>query len=93
MAHLEDGKLIVLGEKYIEKPQRQTKSLMPTMVSIAALAAQLDFLYPGYKKPRQRPEVNIIEEYELVQQKKSRLSKNDRDWVESQFHKHFIKVE
>lgn len=42
---------------------------------------------------RKRPNVNIITEFALIQQKKSNLSKNDRDWVEWQFHRQYTKIE
>lgn len=37
----------------------------------------------GYK--RQRPPVNIIEEFKLIQEKKSTLCRSDRDWVIKMF--------
>lgn len=98
MAHIEENKLIVLGEKYIAKPKSQSKSqsksILPKLIQMAAgLASIYPIHNPYYNKPRKRPAVNLIEEYELIQQKKSKLSKSDRDWVEDQFHKNFIKVE
>lgn len=46
----------------------------------------------GRKKSRQRPDVNIVEEYRLIQNKKSRLSKSERDWVVYEFESTFTKV-
>lgn len=94
MAHIEDNKLIVLGEKYIAKPKRESKSyIRPFIHMAAAFASMYSINNPYYKKPRERPNINLIEEYELIQQKKSKLSRSDRDWVEYQFHRNFIKVE
>lgn len=41
------------------------------------------------KKQSEPPRVNIVEEYKLIQAKKSRLSRNDRDWVVRQFNREF----
>lgn len=39
---------------------------------------------------RKRPKVDILSEYILVLQKKSKLSKSDRDWVEHQFNRLYV---
>jgi hypothetical protein len=36
--------------------------------------------------------VNIIEEFKLIQLKKSKLSRADRDFIERKFNNHFKKV-
>ena len=41
-----------------------------------------DYVEP---KIRKRPSVDIKSEYELIQQKKSTLSRSDREWVIEQF--------
>jgi hypothetical protein len=48
--------------------------------------------YGGVKKQREMPHVNIIEEYGLIQQKKSNLSRSQRDWVVHTFERNFIVV-
>lgn len=42
---------------------------------------------------RERPKVNIIDEFKLIQEKKSKLSRNDREWVVFQFNRNFELVE
>jgi len=39
---------------------------------------------------RKRPEVDLEKEFELIGQKKSTLSRSDRDWVVEQFNKIYI---
>lgn len=39
------------------------------------------------------PKVDIVEEYKLIQQKKSNLSRRERNWVEYQFERNFKRVE
>ena len=48
--------------------------------------------YGGVKKHKERPDVNIIEEYGLIQQKKSNLTRSQREWVISVFEQNFIIV-
>ncbi len=40
-------------------------------------------------KHKDRPNVDIRSEFELIQQKKSKLSSNNRDWVCRQFLKRY----
>jgi hypothetical protein len=46
----------------------------------------------GDKKARTRPVVNLEEEFALIQAKKSKLSRGDRDWVVATFHKQWKQV-
>lgn len=41
---------------------------------------------------RKIPNVDIVTEYGLIQLKKSKLSRNDRDWVEWQFKCNFTEI-
>lgn len=36
---------------------------------------------------RKRPNINIVEEYKLIQLKQSKLCRSDRDWVEKEYNK------
>lgn len=42
---------------------------------------------------RERPDINLEAEFELIDNKQSKLSRNDRDWVISTFNKKYIKIE
>ena len=70
------------GKKYqrIEKkPMSKSVSKMLMMVSMFAGISGLS----GYTK--KRPTVILEQEYGLIEKKKSKLSRNDRDWVIYQF--------
>lgn len=44
-------------------------------------------------RQRERPAVDIIQEYGRIQRKESKLSRNDRDWVVSVFESNYQKVQ
>lgn len=75
------------GIKYreIEKPK------------VSVRIAQIMTMYKmiggyGVSTEPQRPDVNIFSEYKLIQQKKSNLSRSQRDWVVSQFHSRYKEI-
>lgn len=45
------------------------------------------------KERRISKDIDIIEEFKLIQSKKSKLSRYERDWVVKQFNKSFVKLE
>lgn len=71
-----------------EQPKRSRKAEMAlaTLIAIGGMYA----LSGGYERPN--PDVNIVEEFKLIQAKKSNLSKRDRDWVINQFNHLFKKI-
>lgn len=44
------------------------------------------------KKQRETPKVNIVEEFKLIQEKKSKLPRKDREWVVFQFNRYYEMV-
>jgi GTPase SAR1 family protein len=76
------------GIKYreIEKPRVSGR-----MAQIMLMAQMMG---SGASEPRepQRPEVDIVSEFKLIQQKKSNLSRSNRDWVVSQFHSRYEEI-
>ena len=60
-----------------------------TMTTMLMMAAAFGSLDPYAKKPKQTPQVDIVKEYGLIQQKKSNLSRSQREWVVWQFEKNF----
>lgn len=90
------------GVKYRSKEATEGKSkrlpMSKTMMSLMVMAgmAQSFGMYGEVgtkeKKEKETPDVNIIKEYGLIQQKKSRLSKSQRDWVVWQFEKNFERI-
>lgn len=83
MAQIEIG-----GELYEQRPQSSSRNLNRGMVTVLAMAS----MFGGLPYGRPAPQVNLIEEYTLILQKKSKLSKRDRDWVVNQFNRTFKKV-
>ena len=66
----------------------EPKAISPNVERSISLAAKTY----GRQYERNRPNVDIVEEFKLVQDKKSKLGRSDRDWVENTFHKMFKKV-
>ena len=60
---------------------------------MAAMAEMLIGVSMGSSYQRKRPMVNIPDEYELIQNKQSKLCRADRDWVERMFNSNYTKVE
>jgi len=84
--------IIISGERYIEK-QKWNKPLSPTVTKVLMMAMAVggSSIF-GSKNGPERPDVDIISEFKLIQEKKSNLSRTQRDWVEMQFHKNFVKL-
>ena len=82
------------GKFYQEKSKNQaTKAVSQKTLGLIALAQTMhNMSFGGSNYSRQRPSVNLIEEFRLIQQKKSKLSRSDRDWVERMFHKNYKEV-
>ena len=77
-----------------EPKQKQSSYASRRMLAMAAIAATCD-PYGGYGSTysRPRPVVDIVKEYELIQNKQSKLSKSDRDWVVRVFEANYTKIE
>lgn len=73
----------VNGIKYTQKEQPK-KRLNPMIMGM--IYGGLNFIN------KERPKVDIVKEYGLIQEKKSNLSRSNRDWVVSQFEKNFTKL-
>lgn len=73
--------LEINGVKYREKEKQKpmSKALMSLMV-MSGIAS------------KENPKVDIVKEYGLIQHKRSRLSRSQRDWVVWQFEKNFERV-
>lgn len=75
------------GITYRQKVQQKSKPMSKTLSTILVMAGMYGGL--GYEKKTDTPNVDIVKEYELIQLKKSQLSKSQRDWVVIQFKKNF----
>lgn len=82
----------IKGKTYRSKEQPE-KKMSHGMAKILMMATMFGGMsgYGGKSEP-ERPKVDIVKEYELILDKKSKLSKSQRDWVEWQFNKNFIEV-
>lgn len=87
--------VIIDGVKYVRREQERPRSrsgsrMLTTMMAMATMMGG-DIGMSSSKK--ERPTVNLPEEYALIQAKKSHLSKSDRDWVVRQFEKNYKKLD
>ena len=74
------------GLKYRQKETKKTSKNFVKLVSMAQI-------FGGLKLPNSNIEgVNIVEEFKLIQEKKSKLSRKDREWVVFQFNRHYEMV-
>ncbi len=79
------------GEKYVRRHQEKKRhsSRLNTIMIMAAMFGG----GPGFGTyDRKRPTVDLVKEFELIQQKKSNLSRSDRHWVEYQFKLNYTKI-
>lgn len=80
------------GITYQQKEQPKRKPMSKTLMSLMLMAEMSYGMYGGGNKHKETPKVNIVKEYGLIQQKKSNLSKSERDWVVWQFERNFERV-
>lgn len=81
------------GVRYRQKEQKQ-RNIAPGLSRMMMIATMFMPLNDPYaKKQKERPEVDIIAEYKLIQNKESELSRANREWVVRQFEKNFIKID
>lgn len=82
------------GLFYERKPQKERKvSMMETTALVMAMAFGGVGLPIGGRSQNNISHINIVEEFKLIQLKKSKLSKSQRDSVVHQFYRHFSLVE
>ena len=80
------------GEIYVPREHKSPK-VSPRVASILMMGMMMGGGLPGLGgSGPERPDVDIVEEYKLILQKKSFLSASDRRWVEYRFHDKFKKV-
>jgi len=84
----------VNGIHYREKENKEPRNprMSGRMAQIYAMAMLIGGdMGMGHKEP-ERPNVDIVKEYGLIQLKKSGLSKSQRDWVVWVFEKNFERI-
>lgn len=70
------------------------KTIGKTMASILTMASAFEYVSP-YSTPKnseKQLDIDIIKEYGLIQQKKSNLTRSQRDWVVYRFNKLYTKI-
>lgn len=90
--------LVYIGEDVYEPRQRQTlssKSLDMILGMSAMMGVDMNMdkhinKALGFKRPDVK--VNIVEEFRLIKQKKSNLTRSEREWVQSQFYQEYKKI-
>ena len=83
---------IEINGKYYQQKPSSTTQMSGKLQAMLLMSMAMTTMVGGGGYGRKRPQVDIIEEYKLIQQKKSKLSKSDRDWVKYQFRKNFREV-
>lgn len=82
---------IEINRETYQKIDREykTRSRSP-MLAVATL--MMGGMYGVGSYSRQRPNVDIVEEYKLIQEKKSKLNRSDREWVVATFNYNYKKI-
>lgn len=78
------------GETY-QKIDRDSKA-SPRSRMLAMATLMMGGMYGDNSYERKRPNVDIVEEYKLIQEKKSKLCRSDRDWVVRTFNYNYKKI-
>lgn len=77
------------GVKYQRKEQPKRKPLSKTVTAALMMAVTFGGYGSGLRKNKEVPSVDLIKEFGLIQQKKSNLSRSEREWVIWQFNKYW----
>jgi hypothetical protein len=73
----------------------KTKRILATMMLMSGITGMYDFGYQGKTSPIKNSENSInfmIDEFSLIENKKSQLSRKHRDSVKATFHRQFYEV-
>lgn len=86
-----DDSVIEINEiKYRRREQKPLSRGASKMMMMAMAIGGVSYGGSNYKRPR--PNVDLVEEYKLILQKKSQLGRSDRDWVVNQFNYLYEKI-
>ena len=87
--------LEINGLKYRQKQQNSQQTSRQSRMSTMLMGMAMMFGAQGSvgtSRQRETPKVNIVEEFKLIQEKKSKLSRKNREWVVFQFNRHYEMV-
>jgi len=86
----------IKGIKYEEIPQHQPMRMSKTAMELIAMASMFYTPYMGYgngnSQPKEKLKIDIVKEFELIQDKKSNLSRSEREWVVKIFNQKYRQV-
>ncbi len=77
------------GKQYEERPKKASPKMSNWMAATILLAGGMSGVF---KENKEFSNIDIVKEFGLIQQKKSNLTKQKRDWVIYQFNKKFIEL-
>jgi hypothetical protein len=82
------------GTKYSKQNAQKSRRLPPMLMGMMMMVEMAYAPNIEERKTRKenQPKINIIEEYGLIQQKNSKLSRSQREWVTKTFERNFIVV-
>jgi hypothetical protein len=79
----------VNGVKYEKIEEKPFPIMGSKMTQLMAMSMMFGGMMGSNIKTPSRPNVDIVEEFKLIQAKKSNLSANNRAWVVAEFHRKF----
>ena len=82
-------KIEINGLEYQQKQKPKKDSRFNSLIIGASIMFGAQGSVGTSKIERENPKVNLIEEYKLIQEKKSNLSRRDREWVIFQFNRNY----
>jgi hypothetical protein len=83
------------GKQYlpIEREEKKKKSFLNGKMGLMLMAyGMVGAGMCGSSRTVERPQVDIVKEFGLIEQKKSQLTRSQRDWVCQQFRRNFKEV-
>ena len=83
------------GKTYTERPQPPKKQMSRVELMAMAMANMERYTYGGSTYFRPFPELknSLVDEFRLIQEKKSSLTSAERKMVENQFHRVYMEVQ
>lgn len=89
----QEADLFINGVGYIRKEEPTRRKSYAMNMAIATMLMYVPTTFSKQGSRRSDLKVDIVNEFELIQQKKSNLSRNGREWVVSQFNKVFKPIQ
>lgn len=80
-----------VGYRTKERESSRGSRVLSKFALMAMAFSEMDPFTPRAKK-HDTPKVDIVKEYGLIQQKKSHLSKSERDWVVHMFNQNYEQI-